>query len=51
MDVGHLIPLTIGHKNKPTDSEIHYIKTIMKLSDFKYDKNSAPVGLSPSPLA
>ena len=49
IDVGHLIPLTIGHKNKPTDSEIAYTKTIMKLSDFKYDKhNTAPVG--PSPL-
>ena len=32
--VGHLIPLSTGHRNKPTDPEINYIHNAIKLSEF-----------------
>ena len=32
--VGHLIPLSTGHRNKPTDPEINYIHHVIKLSEF-----------------
>lgn len=38
-DVGHLIPLTVGHKMKPTDEEAMYIRTVMRSSDFRYIPN------------
>ena len=46
-DVGHLIPISTGHENKPTEAEVTYIKTVMKLSEFKYEKHTCPPGISP----
>lgn len=34
--MGHLIPLTVGHKNKPTEVEAKYIRSIINMSDFRY---------------
>ena len=48
-DVGHLVALSVGHTDKPTEEESRYIKTIMKNSNFKYDPEEF-VGISPSPL-
>ena len=28
-EIGHLVPLSIGHKNKPTESETQYIRTVL----------------------
>lgn len=33
--LGHLIPLSVGHRDQPKDKEIRYIKNVMALSDFK----------------
>jgi hypothetical protein len=38
LDVGHLIPLSVGHKDKPTEIETIYIRQVMALSDFWYDR-------------
>lgn len=35
-EVGHLIPLTVGHRDRPTNKETRYIETLMELSEFKY---------------
>jgi len=34
--IGHLIPLTVGHRDRPTEREERYIKTVMGLSDFMH---------------
>ena len=34
--LGHLIPLTVGHRDRPTDREDKYIKSVMKLANFNY---------------
>lgn len=34
--MGHLIPLTVGHRDRPTPKETRYIETLMELSEFKY---------------
>lgn len=48
-DLGHLVALSVGHTDKPTDEETRYIRTLMKNSGFKYDAEEF-VGVSPSPL-
>jgi hypothetical protein len=48
-DIGHLIALSVGHTEKPTDQEARYIKTIIKSSDFKYIPEEFE-GISPSPV-
>lgn len=35
-DVGHLVPLTVGHRDKPTDVEAKYIRTVIRSSEFRY---------------
>ena len=35
-DVGHLVPMTVGHKNRPTEEEEEYIKTVIAQSDFRF---------------
>lgn len=46
--VGHLIPLTVGHRDPPReDREVPYIEAIFRLSNFKYED---PDILAPSPL-
>jgi len=47
IDVGHLIPLSVGHSNKPTDSEINYIHKMIKLSGFQYNKEEILESISP----
>ena len=49
MDVGHLIALTVGHTDRPTDVEARYMKIVMKSSNFKYIPEEFE-GISPSPL-
>ena len=46
-DVGHLVPLTTGHKGKPNDVEIRYIRQVLRLSDFRYIPSDFQ-GISPS---
>jgi len=29
-DVGHLVPLTTGHTDRPTEQEAKYIRTLIK---------------------
>ena len=48
-DVGHLIPLTVGHKNKPNEIEAQYIRSIINLSKFKYMPEEF-MAVSPTPL-
>lgn len=43
-DIGHLIALSVGHTDRPTELEANYIKTVMKSSDFRYDELE---GISP----
>jgi hypothetical protein len=47
-DVGHLIPLTVGHENKPTELEICYIKRVMGTALFEFNREEY-VAISPSP--
>ena len=47
LDVGHLIPLSVGHKDKPTDSEINYIHKMIKISGFQYKKEEILESISP----
>jgi len=47
LDVGHLIPLSVGHKDKPTDPEINYIHKIIKISGFQYKKEEILESISP----
>ena len=47
IDVGHLIPLSVGHKNKPTDPEINYIHRMIQHSGFQYKKEEIPQNISP----
>jgi hypothetical protein len=49
-DVGHLIPLSVGHKDKPTDSEINYIHKMIKISGFQYKKEEILETISPDLL-
>jgi hypothetical protein len=49
MDVGHLIALSVGHTDRPTDEEARYIKIVMKSSNFKYNPDEFE-GISPTPL-
>lgn len=35
-DIGHVIRLTVGHRNKPTETEINYINTVLRTSDFRF---------------
>jgi len=37
-EVGHLIPVTVGHRDAPHEWEMNHIKVIMKESNFKYNK-------------
>lgn len=39
--IGHLVPLTVGHRDRPTDRELRYIKTVMALGDFARRDNQA----------
>lgn len=39
--VGHLVPLTVGHRDRPTDTEVRYLKTVMKHSGFIYEGDEA----------
>lgn len=36
LDVGHLIPLNVGHLEKPSEEESKYIQFVMDASEFKY---------------
>lgn len=46
--VGHLIPLTVGHRDAPReDREVPYIEAILRQSNFKYED---PELAAPSPL-
>ena len=47
-DVGHLIPLTVGHTDRPTEDEAKYIRTVIKHSNFRYIPEEFE-GISPSP--
>ena len=47
LDVGHLIPISVGHKDKPTDSEINYIHKMIKISGFQYKKEEILESISP----
>ena len=47
--MGHLIALSVGHTDRPTDEEARYIKIVMKSSNFKYNPDDFE-GISPSPL-
>lgn len=33
-ELGHLVPLTVGHRDSPIDSEVKYIKQIWRLANF-----------------
>ena len=35
--IGHLIPLTVGHRDRPTEKEVRYMKTVMGLSGFLHN--------------
>lgn len=35
-DVGHVIRLSVGHRNKPTELEINYINTVLRSSKFRF---------------
>jgi hypothetical protein len=48
-DIGHLVALSVGHTDRPTETEAKYLKTVMKSSNFKYESNELE-GVSPSPL-
>jgi hypothetical protein len=37
-DIGYLVALSVGHKDKPNDSEIQQIRSVMQKSNFKYIK-------------
>ncbi len=37
-DIGYLIGLTVGHKDRPNDAEIQQIRSVMQNSNFKYIK-------------
>ena len=34
--IGHLVPLTVGHRDRPTEQEVRYIKTVVRHSGFFY---------------
>ena len=40
--VGHLVPLTVGHGDRPTGREESYIQTLLNISDFNY---APPTGM------
>jgi len=48
--IGHLVPLTVGHRDRPTEKEMHYIRLVMKQSNFfpQEDDNELPQKLIPA---
>lgn len=36
-EVGHLVPLTVGHRDRPTETEVRYLKTVIRQSGFIYE--------------
>lgn len=39
--LGHLVPLTVGHRDRPTETEVRYIKTVMKHSGFVHHSDDS----------
>jgi hypothetical protein len=36
-ELGHLVPLTVGHRDKPTEDETRHIRNVMRKSNFLMD--------------
>lgn len=44
--LGHLVPLTVGHRDNPTGREIRYLETIFKSSGFLENERIASITLN-----
>lgn len=44
--VGHLIPLTVGHRDRPKEREKKYIETIMSIGGILPPRNPPPTLMS-----
>ena len=40
--LGHLVPLTVGHRDRPTETEVRYLKTVIRRSGFLYGGEDPP---------
>lgn len=40
-ELGHLVPLTVGHRDRPNENELRYIRKLMIVSGFLYSDASA----------